>query len=609
MKTFLKIPGLIALLLIMNTSVAAYTDYHGTMNDFMGVNVHQQLWQYHYLGTNTGFDMHIPFRWVRNYHPWDWFEPTNNTYLWNFTGEGQWKWFDEYYKRLNQDSVNILICVQGAPSWVTGGSIHPWDNGNGNTEDNYREKAEYLAQLAARYGSSGGLPADKLETSDKIQGLDYCRYFEDFNEENNWWDTAYWPPSQYGKFLNAAHDGRNVAIGTGLPIAGIKQGDAKAFHVLGGLANNGIDKTSKCNGSYLDSSVLVCGRQANQVMDVINIHLYWNNTDSIPWPWTGAAGVCPENGLLERGTNDIAQIKDWRDTHAPGMEIWLTEFGWDTYTGGGNNHSYQYAPELQQANYIIRSFALLKYLGLGKAFVYFDQDPNSASTVQYSSSGLVKDNSNGFSRKISYYFMSTMRAMIGDYSFTSADKHASGSPQLFVYRFSRSAQDVVLMVWCRQGNQQFDNGATIQNYTLAQTGLESCTLITPQPAKLYGDSAILSVFAPGTASSQVIIPLVSETPRFLKMKLSDTGTSVKDLSQRRLSHPIHLRIVDNSATFAGVDAGSTITVFRMDGTVVWRNSFQTGNYKSFAGSAGVYTYFINNYVTKKQVSGSFVLPN
>ena len=58
----------IAFIALSFSFAAAYTNYQGTMNDFMGVNVHQQLWQYHYLGTNTTYDIHQAARWVRRDH-------------------------------------------------------------------------------------------------------------------------------------------------------------------------------------------------------------------------------------------------------------------------------------------------------------------------------------------------------------------------------------------------------------------------------------------------------------------------------------------------------------------------------------------------------------
>lgn len=559
------------------------------MNDFMGVNIHAQLYFNHYLGANTNYDISIPFRWVRNYHPWDWFEAQNDNYQWNFSGEGKWKWFDNYYKLLNEDSVNLLICVMSPPSWITGGKISFHDNGDGSTENNYRECAEYLAQLATRYGPTGAHPDSQIETSDKSQGLDYCRYFEDSNEPNQWWETSGWNPNNFGVFLNATHDGLGVSTDVSLPIAGVKKGDANAFHVLGGMAGTALTKSDKFNGSYLDTAVKATGRNANQVMDVINFHLYWNTTDTIPWPWTNAIGVSPENGIYERSDSSIFKMKAWRDKNAPGTPIWLTEFGWDTYTGGGSNHSYQYAPELQQANYIMRSFALLKREGIDKAFVYFDQDPNSASTVQYASSGLVKDEANGFARKRSFFYMSTMRNILGNYTFTKADRHAEGSPQIYQYRYTRTSNDIVLMVWCRSAKTLVDNGAIVSNYQIDFPEMISCTQVKPENNDLDGVSSELVVANPGTSLSNVTVPLVSETPLFLKVT---TNLQTNVSKQHLIKHSSVYRITGHKVSFSNFPDHSVITISLLNGAIVWKRNTGTSRNASFTAQNGLYTYSI-----------------
>jgi hypothetical protein len=594
----------IFILLFIVIIVSAYTDYKGTMNDFMGVNVHAQLYFDHYNGTYVDYNMSLPFRWVRNYHPWEWFESVNDTYQWNFTGEGKWKWFDNYYQKLNQDSINLLICVMSPPSWVIGGKISFHDNGNGSSEDNYRESAEYIAQLAARYGRTGGLPADKIETSDKIQGLDYCRYFEDSNEPDQWWESADWNPVHFGKFLNAVHDGHGVSITTALPIAGVKQGDQKAFHVLGGMANNALTKTAKFDGSYLDTAVKATGRSAKEVLDVINFHQYWNTTDSIPWPWTGAVGVSPENGIYERKDSSITKLKKWRDINAPGVPIWLTEFGWDTYTAGGTDHSYQYAPELQQANYIMRSFALLKKEGLDKAFVYFDQDPKSSDIVQYSSSGLVKDKTSGYARKQSFFFMTTMRKVIGDYYFDGTLKHAEGNPQVYVYRYLRTSGDIVLMVWCRDPKSNIDNGTVLANYRINVPGMISCTQVKPKENVLEGESISLSVTDSKSLSANVIVPAVSETPLFLKIASDvSTETRLKEYQNAPELHPYH--IAGRTITFCNIPQDHVITISRLNGVRSWTKAAGKKSQYTFVIQPGLYIYTIKGKTTT--ASGTFLI--
>jgi hypothetical protein len=90
----------------------AYTEYNGTMNDFLGVNVHQQLWQYHYLGTNTNDDMHIPFRWVRNYHPDTPGKHSSKSIP--FRNSGQL-----WYASPVQPTVNILCHTRTATPWAS----------------------------------------------------------------------------------------------------------------------------------------------------------------------------------------------------------------------------------------------------------------------------------------------------------------------------------------------------------------------------------------------------------------------------------------------------------------------------------------------------------
>ncbi len=566
----------------------SFIDYQGTMNDFMGVNIHAQLYFDHYNGTFADYDISLPFRWVRNYHPWGWFESVNDNYQWNFSGEGKWKWFDDYYNRLAQDSINILITLISPPAWVTGAPCVFNDNGDGSDENHYRESAEYLAQLAARYGPSGNIADEKLESSDAFKGLDLCRYFEDSNEPNQWWETNTWNPVNFGKFLNAAHDGSGVSIDESVPLAGVKQGDSNAYHVLGGMAGTALVKSTAFDGSYLDTAVKSSGRSASQIFDVINFHQYWNTTDSIPWPWTGASGVCPENGIYERGDSSVFKMLRWRDLNAPGRPVWLTEFGWDTYSGGGNNHSYQYAPELQQANYIMRSFALLKREGIDKAFVYFDQDPNSSSTTQYASCGLVKNKANSYQRKISYYFMTTMRRVLGEYHFSGAEKHAEGNPQVFVYRYSRTVQDEVLMVWCRDPKSIVDNGTTLSNYEINIPGMNSCMQIVPKNGSLDGESNSLPVINQGDSGASVVVPLVSETPRFLKLALSGVSTVT---SKKVTSGSVSCRVKGRSIQFYGIPSGAGVEMYRLDGKLLLKYNSVSGT-QSIELSPGTFIYRI-----------------
>ncbi|WOO39754.1 PKD domain-containing protein [Rubellicoccus peritrichatus] len=483
------------------------------MNDFMGINVHTALWRdyYHPNADYTHTDISKAFKWVRNYQRWDQFEPENDDYKWNSEDGGKIFYFDEYYRLLNEDGVNIVVVPMDPPDWVIGSAKFPIDNGTGEEPNNYRERAEFLAQMAARYGPTGGHAESRLETSDKVQGLDYVRYFEDHNEPNQDWREDIWPASYFGQYLNATHDGRGVIRNGEMPLAGIKQGDPNAIHVAAGLNNNGVDD------SFLDQMLLASGRQA---FDIINIHTYCRNTHLFPdgtFPYPPEAkGTSPEYYIIESGLEEIQKTVEWRDANLPGTPIWLTEFGWDTLDKDGV-HSTNYAPELSQANYIMRTFPLVKKIGIEKAFLFFDFDPNSNSTKMFSTSGIFGNVSNGHETKIAYYFLTAMSQTIGEYAYDGAHIFGAGDPEVYAYSFSKSDTDVVVMLWCRERDALFDNGTTIPNYTFEAPYMTSCDLVVPTDDVIGGITTSLSITDAGLESASVTIPLLSETPVFLKV--------------------------------------------------------------------------------------------
>jgi len=481
----------------------SYTNYNNTMNDFIGANIDMSLYLDHYWedgSQDPDYEVAAPFRWVRIYHRWDWFEePFDDNYTFNTVN---WKDMDDFHTKLDQDSVNILIAVELGVSWLGVSGNTPYDNGDGSSENHYRQRAEYLAQLAARYGYTVHSNSNYLETPDKVSGLGIVKYFEDFNEEDQWWSTPAWHPYDYGKYLNAVHDGQGVTTDSSLPLAGIKQGDPAAVHVMGGMAKNGLESTPAYSGSYLQAAVDSAGRNA---FDIINFHQYWHD---------GSRGVSPEYGILEANPERINDLIAWRDANAPGCRIWLTEFGWDTYDSSGT-HSHQWAPELQQANYLMRAFALLKHAGIDKAFMFMLEDFNSSGTTQYDSCGVMSDS---YQHKISYYYLSTMRHSLGQYVFTRALQHAQGSPQRFLYEFSKPGDQnqKAYMLWCRQSGSKFDNNTTVNNYNLSLSNITNCQLITCQDNNLTGVKSNLTITDPGLATASVTVPLVSETPVFLQ---------------------------------------------------------------------------------------------
>ncbi len=480
------------------------------MNDFMGINIHTILWKDYYSPDADYDHMNISqaFKWVRNYQRWDWLEPTNDDYDWENSVGGE---FDEYYRLLNEDGINIVVVPVEVPAWLQSSIHFPVDNGDGSEPNHYRETAEYFAQMSARYGPTGGLSSTRLETEDKVQGLDYIRYFESHNEPNQDWKPILWPANLHGHYLNAVHDGRGVERNGTMPLAGIKQGDPNVVHVAPGLVSNGVDD------SYWFHSFFSAGRQA---YDIMNIHSYFRNEHLFPpntWPWPPETiGVSPEYYILESGVDEIQKAIEWRDQNIPGTPVWVTEFGWDTYDNN-NSHSRGYAPELAQANYIMRAFPLMKRIGVDKAFLFFDFDPNSTSPQLFSSSGIFRDKDTGYEPKIAYYYLTAMSQAVGEYAYDGATIFGEGDPEVYAYSFSKSVTDKVVMIWCREPDSLVDDGATLANYVFALPNMESCELIVPTDGVIGGVQTSLSVTQSGQVGANVTVPSLSETPVFLKI--------------------------------------------------------------------------------------------
>ena len=491
---------LFIVILLFSSYVAAQKPYSGVIKDFVGLN------------TNVGaYDDQIVARlakvatWMREYHNWVHFEKNENVYAWDSTtpsGYGTWPFHTKFVQECVKHDINLLICTQGATTWAsaTGETDGPpYGSQDGTQEHHYIDKAEFIAQLVARYGSTT-IDGSKLETRDKKTGLSYVKYYEDSNEPDYWWHQPTWPGNFYGRYLNAVHDAHNLTTNADYPLLGIKNVDPDAVHVMGGLARFDED--------YLAGILQAAGDRLP--FDIINFHHYCTRGSGT------SRGICPEHETYGLKPT-VEQWQAWRDTHAPGMPLWLTEFGWDTYKSASGQSSYVYAGEQSQANYLLRSLFLLMGYGIDKAFVFFDKDPNSESTQQYSSCGILTDKAHGLEAKTSYYYLATMQNRVGDYTFVKADQHAAGDPAVysFLLRAPHSETAYCYVMWCRNPKSKYDDGTAMENYVFAKPGIQSATLVELVDQEERGRETSLAVQDGGSPPASVTIPILSETPVFL----------------------------------------------------------------------------------------------
>jgi hypothetical protein len=481
-------------------SLVAQTRPKITMSDYMGINTNVAAYDNKFLT-----DLSKCVKWIREYHDWSQYEAANNFYKWdNITKEPQgytWPEHTDFMKECRRLNMNVLIDVLGKPSWA-GTSPIPVNSGTGANASDYMERLEFMGQLVARYGSKK-ISASLLETADKTTGLNFIKYYEDDNEPDYTWKNPRWTAENYAKYCNAVHDGFGVTTDADHPLLGIKSVDPDAMHVMAGLASS--------DTTYLNKVVLASGGRIP--FDVLNMH--WYCTDM-----TNA--YSPEN---EKYGYEVSFRKffKWKNRVVPNIPVWMTEFGWDTYLANDNKHSYTYAPALQQANYLMRSYLVLLQMGFEKAFLFMDTDSNSKDILQYSSSGLLTDRTSKYVRKQSWYYLATMQNVLGKTEFSKviSYKEQSGTNEVYCFEFANPVNtEKIFALWTRKTNSKVDDGTTATYPFNLGYQPEYAYSVVPMDTDMDGDTIRYS--NPG----QILELNLTETPQFVIVSGNSTHSGI-----------------------------------------------------------------------------------
>ena len=208
---------------------------------------------------------------------------------------------------------------------------------------------------------------------------------------------------------------------------GLREGDPK-LKVVTCAADAGK------SGKYHKS--LDCVKGLEDLYDVINVHTYAEAEGYPTWRRT-----FPEDPKVPY----LTRIKDaaaWRDKHAPGKEIWVTEFGWDASTKpapkAGTFSKWAGSTEAQQAQYLVRSTLVFAALPVDRAYVFFFNDRDEPQV--HGSSGLTRD----FEPKPAFHALAHLQKALGTYRFARVVAERAG--ELYVYEFAHGA-DPTNRVW------------------------------------------------------------------------------------------------------------------------------------------------------------------
>lgn len=179
------------------------------------------------------------------------------------------------------------------------------------------------------------------------------------------------------------------------------------------------------------------------LVDVFAVHTY---PQAVGWPtWESSYPEDPSISYLRH----VRDIIDWRDRHAAGKQVWITEFGYDSSTHepdpDGPMKDWIGVTDTQQAQYLIRSFLAFSEMDVERAYMFWFDDNDVAGL--HGSSGLTR---NGVP-KPSYWAMSHLYQTLGDYRFKAAVREDEGGLYIYAYEHEDDPHHIIWAIWSATG--------------------------------------------------------------------------------------------------------------------------------------------------------------
>jgi len=232
-----------------------------------------------------------------------------------------------------------------------------------------------------------------------------------------------------GKWSDADYTRMFKAMATG-----IRAGDPKL-------------KIATCNlttGKSRDYEKSVdCVAGCPELVDVLNVHSY---AQLEGWPtWRRSF---PEDPKLPHYLQDVEALCRWRDAHAPGKPVWLTEFGYDSSTKPpeqtGDFAKWIGVNDTQQAQWLVRSLLVFSAMPVERAYIYFFNDEDQPRL--HASAGITRH----FQPKPSFYALTHLQRVLGEYRFQTVVTNEPG--RLRVQEYRNDSKQVIWAVWSPTGD-------------------------------------------------------------------------------------------------------------------------------------------------------------
>ena len=227
---------------------------------------------------------------------------------------------------------------------------------------------------------------------------------------------------------------------------GMRDGDARLKVVTPAVqARAGDDYCQDLRGGmYEDNEVL-------PLFDVINLHTYAavERKNPAECPWTRSYPEDPDIAYLKVVDEAVA----WRDAHGPEKEVWITEFGYDACTPEAMPKrkdwflklNWQGHTDLQQAQYLVRSFFAFATRDVRRAYIYYYDDSDSPSV--HGCAGLTRR----FAPKPAYWAVKQLYDTLGECRFKRVVEQGGEGPRVFEFERGDNSGRLVWAAWSPTG--------------------------------------------------------------------------------------------------------------------------------------------------------------
>ena len=426
---------------------------------------------------NDADDICRAVTYIREYHPWLWTsipDGENTSLAPSLSLNKMWD-FDEYYTRMKKFGINVC------PTISTHHKRTPKDlSPNSWAPENFLSYACMLFQYVARYGSNKNIDPSviKVDEGQEVKiGMGVLDAIEPLNEPDGTWlgREQYFSPFEMASFLSMCYDGHEGRFKN----CGVKQADPNFLMSMSGGAGLSYARLKAvefwCKYNRKDGKLpfdvinahCYCGKKLDEkgVAELVDVNL----VDRGDQGNNIFVGVSPEEGNI---IANFDAIRDWRDRYYPNMEIWLTEFGWDTnqsYKTSTAAHAYaEYTGRQVQAMWLVREYLLLSSIGVDRAAMYMSRDcgPEETAVGKYGSSGLIRfpieitpNNVIQGNKKDSFYYIYTLKETLKDCTFAGEVESTNANVKIFKYVSEEGKAKYA--VWCVTSN-----GTKIPGYIL-----------------------------------------------------------------------------------------------------------------------------------------------